>query len=221
MSPDAAVLPGARSVAAALSGVDGGSVVDLAAGGARNLRRRLSAAEVHAVRKALLGLGPGRELAPRDPHDSVVGYVCVGLPPSGRPAAVRASASSAVAVADHVNLTWESPLRGPNDDRLGPRFPVTAGLYVAERVLRAVDGETGVVAGVRDERRPSPFESGFVARGGFAAVSGELVPVAVIAAHLGYRVAAVVVLAQPAAAGSTADRNDGSRTGGYDDGKGL
>lgn len=204
--------------------------------GVKNLRRRLSAAEVHSLRKALLGLGPGQDLAPRDPEDTVVGYVCVGRVASGR--APRAEASgrggggldetgsapgiAVIAVADHVNLTWESPLTGPNDDRLGPRFPVAAGLYVPEVVTEAAAAtgagvattpaaaatppavKTGIVAGVWDERGLSPFEAGVVADGGFSAVSGELASVAVVAAHLGYRVAAAVLVPAEAAIGPSA-----------------
>jgi purine-nucleoside phosphorylase len=105
-----------------------------------------------------------------------------------------------IAVSDHANLTWESPLTGPNDDRLGPRFPVTAGMYAPERVTLALAAEAGVVAGVWDERRLSPFEAGVVAGGRFAAVSAELASVAVVAAHLGYRVAAAVLV--PGAVGA-------------------
>ncbi len=32
-------------------------------------------------------------------------------------------AGSCVIIEDHVNFTGENPLRGPNDDRMGPRYP--------------------------------------------------------------------------------------------------
>lgn len=213
LSPDAGVLPGIRACAEGLAGADGGRVVELARVGVKNLRRRLSAAEVHALRKALLGLGPGHDLAPRDSEDVMVGYLCVGTRPSAEAATARVGRSEAecvpagysmITVTDHANLTWESPLTGPNDESLGPRFPVTAGLYLPERVTAALAGpgaalEAGVVAGVRDERRLSPFEAGVVAGGGFAAVAAELAPVTVVAAHLGFHVAAAVLVAAPPA----------------------
>jgi hypothetical protein len=221
-----------RALAGALAG-DDGEVIDLALVGVRNLRRRQSQAEVHALRKALLGLGPSSVLSPRDPPEMTVGYVCAGrsvaaalaaalalsprLPASEAPAGAATAAASAtfpapaglpdagvIAVSDHANLTWESPLTGSNDDSLGPRFPVTAGLYeptlAAARLVPPFPARQGVVAGVRDELDLTPFESRVVAAGfleegqEFAAVSSELVPVAILAAHLGFRVAAGVVV---------------------------
>ncbi len=246
MSPEAAALPGSRSVAKALAGADGGRVVDLASAGVKNLRRRLSAAEVQSLRKALLGLGPGEDLSPREPGDTVVGYVCTGRPAaegaaetercggcsgcSGGPSGHDSSGSSVgaggpppaftvIAVRDHANLTWESPLTGPNDDRLGPRFPVTAGLYAPDRVALALAAEAGVVACVWNERRLSAFEAGVVAGGRFAALSAELASVTVVAAHLGYRVAAAVLV--PGAIGARS-KNGMTQAGppGADDTKG-
>ena len=133
-----------------------------------------------------------------------------------------------IAVTDHVNLTWESPLTGPNDDSLGPRFTVTAGLYEPAPVTALsaprLAARKGVVAGVRDDRELTPFESRVVAAGfleggqEFAALSSELVPVAIVAAHLGYRVAAGVVA--PADLMLTEESIDTGRPSDGTDGKG-
>jgi purine-nucleoside phosphorylase len=99
-----------------------------------------------------------------------------------------------------VNLTWRSPLTGRNNDRLGPRFPVIAGMYEPGLVLSRVGPEVGlpvelgVVAGVRDHRCLLEFESRMVREQDLAAFSSELVPVALVAAHLGIRLAAAVVV---------------------------
>ena len=110
------------------------------------------------------------------------------------------SGDRSVAAADHVGLTWDSPLRGPNDSRLGPRFPRTDGLYVPEIVQKRLAPGLGAtisiatVAGVRDGGALTAWEQEMVDALGIGVVSTELVPVAVIAAHLGFRLAAAVVL---------------------------
>jgi len=112
-----------------------------------------------------------------------------------------------VVVADHVNLTWLSPLTGPNDERIGPRFPVMSGLYHPEG-WSSRGGRGGGVG--RDGRGAGDcatgrgrgqgrsalglFESAVVRWHGIRVVSSELVPVAILAAHMGFRLAAVVLL---------------------------
>lgn len=177
-------------------------MVSLAAAGVRDLGRALSAAEVYAVRKALLGSDPGEAVAAGVSRDVIVGYVCAGSGGTGtdkRDGRVAAE-TCVVAVADHANLTWRSPLAGPNDDRLGPRFPVMTGLYAPDVVAERLGGvpgmvvSSGAVAGVGDDARLTGFEMKMVAARGFEAASSELVPVAILAAHLGWRVAAAVIV---------------------------
>jgi purine nucleoside phosphorylase len=105
-----------------------------------------------------------------------------------------------VAVADHVNLAWRSPLAGPNDDRTGPRFPSMNDVYAPVPALTPGGEEDGmivvrgVVAGVPDDRALSEYEIETVARFGWVAASSELVAPVIIAAHMGLRVAAVVMV---------------------------
>jgi purine-nucleoside phosphorylase len=104
-----------------------------------------------------------------------------------------------VVVEDHVNLTWRSPLTGANDDSAGPRFPSMTGIYVPAMAigrLSAAEGmivRSGVVAGVFDPERLNEFEAEAAKKHAYAAVSAELVPVVIVAAHLGLRVAAAIV----------------------------
>jgi purine-nucleoside phosphorylase len=42
-------------------------------------------------------------------------------------------------VRDHINLLPENPLRGPNDDRVGPRFPDLTNTYDPELRRMAVE----------------------------------------------------------------------------------
>ena len=70
-----------------------------------------------------------------------------------------------VAVTDHANLTWRSPLVGRNDDEVGPRFPAMTGIYAPELVMERLGAEggiivtPGVVAGVEDHEHLSAYES--------------------------------------------------------------
>ena len=108
-----------------------------------------------------------------------------------------APAVDVVAVSDHVNLTWRSPLTGPNDDSAGPRFPSMTGIYLPELMAgrlsqhpsKGMIVRSGVVAGVFDPARLNAFETETVETHAYAAVSSELVPVVIVAAHLGLRVA--------------------------------
>ena len=168
---------------------DGGEVVSLAALGVRNPYRSLSAAEVGALRGALRG------------ETGVVGYVCLGVVPGGDGReALPGNGGGLVAVTDHVNLTWRSPLTGPNDETVGPRFPSMDGAYAPDAILRPGTGEDGmivacgVVAGVPDDRTLSEYETEAAARFGWAAASSELVAPVILAVHMGLRVAAVVMV---------------------------
>ncbi|MBN1631868.1 MAG: hypothetical protein JW990_19090 [Thermoleophilia bacterium] len=166
----------AADVALALAG-PGGEVVSLRQSGVGHLSRQLSVAEV-ALSRAALRAHPCEE--------AVVGYVCLGVAPG------------LVAVSDHVNLTWRSPLTGPNDDAIGPRFPSMTGIYAPETVVDRLAAKgiivvSAVVAGVSDDRHLSAFEAEMVGAEAYQAASSELVPVAIVAAHMGLRLAAVVV----------------------------
>jgi hypothetical protein len=103
-------------------------------------------------------------------------------------------AEEALVVSDHVNLAFWSPLQGPNDERVGPRFPVTAGLYCPEIVQERYPVEDGVAAEVGDPTCLTEFERWAIHKEGtIAAVTNELAAVAILAAHAGFRLAAVMV----------------------------
>lgn len=188
LSPRAEAVPGAGGLASVLAG-DHHSVVSLARAGVTNVARRLSPAEVQLVRQALSGPGSS---------GGVVGYVCRGRRLGTDAGATADLGGHALPVADHVNLTWISPLTGPNDDSLGPRFTPMAGIYRPELVHSLLSrevalGAPGVAVQVGDIWGLTGFEEQVTLRLGAEWVSDELSSVVLVAAHRGCAVAAVLV----------------------------
>lgn len=182
----------AADVARSLAGPEG-TVVCLTEVGVKNLSRPITRAEVAWLRQALQGTGdPDSECGG---EAGIVGCVSAGVSLADEsPAGGRL----VVAVTDHANLTWRSPLVGRNDDEVGPRFPAMTGIYAPELVMQRLGAEggiivtPGVVAGVEDHEHLSAYESETVQVDHRLAVCSELVPVAIVAAHMGLRVAAAV-----------------------------
>jgi purine-nucleoside phosphorylase len=69
----------------------------------------------------------------------VVSNACGGMNPLWAP-------GDLVLLSDHINLLGDNPLVGPNDDRLGPRFPDMSAPYDPE--LRALARETALELGI-------------------------------------------------------------------------
>jgi purine-nucleoside phosphorylase len=94
-----------------------------------------------------------------------------------------------VAVIDHLNLTGDNPLFGPNDP-IGPRFTVMNGVYINpgnDKLPR------GVAAGIKQGTTPSAEEVKLIRSLGADFYCYNLVPAVLLAAHAGWKVAAVVV----------------------------
>jgi inosine/guanosine/xanthosine phosphorylase family protein len=108
-------------------------------------------------------------------------------------------AGTLMLLTDHLNLTGRSPLAGPNDDTLGPRFLDLTEVYDAELRARmaaaaAVEGvalEAGVYAGLLGPTYETPAEVRMLGILGAHAVGMSTVMEAIAARYVGTRVVAV------------------------------
>jgi len=94
-------------------------------------------------------------------------------------------------IEDHINLTGENPLAGPNVDEWGTRFPDMTNVYdkelaaIAERAGRmcGVQMRTGVYAGLKGPSLETSAETRFLRQIGADAVGFSTVQEAVAAVH--------------------------------------
>jgi purine-nucleoside phosphorylase len=96
---------------------------------------------------------------------------------------------------DHINFFPENPLRGPNDDRLGQRFPDMLGTYTDElrALAHSVDGDLreGVFVGVSGPNFETPAELRMLRAWGADAISMSTIPEVLVARHMGMRILAI------------------------------
>ncbi len=112
-----------------------------------------------------------------------------------------------MAVTDHINLMGTSPLIGPNDDVLGPRFPDMTHAYDANlrdrlhdvAVAADVPLKEGVYAALTGPSYETPAEVRMVRGLGAHAVGMSTVPEVIALRHMGARVAAVSCITNLAA----------------------
>lgn len=105
-------------------------------------------------------------------------------------------------IRDHINLMPANPLIGPNDERLGPRFPDMSETYEADlihqsqRIARSlgIKVRTGVYAAVTGPNFETPAEYKYLHIIGADAVGMSTVPEVLAARHMGMKVFAVSVI---------------------------
>jgi purine-nucleoside phosphorylase len=122
----------------------------------------------------------------------IVSNASGGMNPSYAPADL-------MAISDHINLMGINPLLGPNDERLGTRFPDMCAPYdpallaVAEQVAReeGIRLHRGVYVGVTGPNLETRAEYRFLRIIGADAVGMSTVPEVIAAVHAGLRVLAV------------------------------
>lgn len=125
----------------------------------------------------------------------VVSNACGGMHPLW-------NAGDLMLIADHINLLGDNPLVGPNDDRLGPRFPDMSEPY--DSALRALArGEAarqgitlreGTYVAVTGPNLETRAEYRFLRAIGADVVGMSTVPEVIVALHGGMRVLGVSII---------------------------
>lgn len=119
----------------------------------------------------------------------------------------RFSQGALMVIDDHINLMGGNPLVGPNDDRLGSRFPDMTNVYsarlrnLADRAAAAI-GMTlshGVYVGLLGPSYETPAEIRYLRTIGADAVGMSTVPEAIVAHHMGLEVLGVSCITNMAA----------------------
>lgn len=111
-------------------------------------------------------------------------------------------AGDIVFIKDHINLQPENPLRGSNDERLGPRFPDMLNTY--DRKLNAkglqiavennIRAHEGVYVALQGPNLETPAEYNFLNRIGGDVVGMSTVPEVLVARHMGLAVLVISVV---------------------------
>ena len=112
-------------------------------------------------------------------------------------------------VNDHLNFTGSSPLRGQNDDTLGPRFPDMSRAYdpdlraltESEFKQQSIVLQQGIYAGVSGPELETSAERRFLRLAGGDAVGMSLVMETIAAVHCGINVLALAAIANNATGG--------------------
>ena len=133
-------------------------------------------------------------------HTLVVTNAAGGINPDFKP-------GDLMAITDHINLSGFNPLRGPNEEQLGPRFPDMSEAYSRALAAKLLDcgkrigldlrrGSYAILAGPSSE---TPAEIRMLHRLGADAVGMSTVPEVIAARHMGVKVAGISCITNLAA----------------------
>jgi purine-nucleoside phosphorylase len=161
------------------------------------MQGRLHPYEGHSLAQVVLGV---RLMLKLGATTLIVTNASGGIDPQLAP-------GSLLAITDHINLTGQNCLVGPNDPALGPRFSDMSAAYdpaliaLASEVASAqgVSLARGVYAGVLGPSYETPAEVRMLSVLGASAVGMSTVQEVIAARHMGARVLGISCVTNPAA----------------------
>lgn len=120
---------------------------------------------------------------------------------------IQFSPGSLMVISDHLNLLGDNPLRGPNEDRFGPRFPDLSAVYAPELQSLVIDEAAamglemrrGIYAALAGPSYETPAEIHMMRNLGADAVGMSTVPEAIVARHMNMRVVGISCITNLAA----------------------
>jgi purine-nucleoside phosphorylase len=112
-----------------------------------------------------------------------------------------------VVLRDHINLQGTNPLIGPNDERIGPRFPDMTRAYwkpyreaaLVEAKRLGIEVHEGVYAALSGPSYETPAEIRYLRTIGADLVGMSTVPEVIVARHMGMRVLGISCVTNMAA----------------------
>jgi purine-nucleoside phosphorylase len=120
---------------------------------------------------------------------------------------VQLAQGALMVISDHVNLMGVNPLRGPNDERFGPRFPDMSAVYspelqelvIEEAKAIGIEVRRGIYGGLSGPSYETPAEIHLLRTLGADAVGMSTVPEAIVARHMGVEVLGISCITNMAA----------------------
>jgi purine-nucleoside phosphorylase len=120
---------------------------------------------------------------------------------------VQLTQGALMVISDHLNLMGVNPLRGPNDERFGPRFPDMSavyshelqGLVINEAKAIGVEVRRGIYGALSGPSYETPAEIVLLRNIGADAVGMSTVPEAIVARHMGLEVLGISCITNMAA----------------------
>jgi len=140
---------------------------------------------------------PVRVLSLLGPSIFIITNASGGLNPEYQP-------GSLMILEDHLNFIPENPLRGPNNEAWGPRFPDLSKPYDQDLIAHALSAvhesalknvSIGTYVAIPGPSLETPAETRFLRQCGADAVGMSSVPEVIVAIHAGLRVLGISVVA--------------------------